>query len=264
MTSICPPSVPKTCQSLFLTMDALAARWQILAPSSCCLALLDLDLLRPLIEEAAALEWLTALLSPAEYALFRRFNYAKRRLEWLGGRLAAKHCLHRLGDGDGSSSFSYRKYSLLPDAHGRPKLEHPFAGCPIGSVSISHSRGYAAALACRAGDCGIDIQEITPRLAAVQERFATEEELGLIDPMVAPLTRLGLLWVTKEAVKKCLLADHPSFFGAIRLDEVHFEPGRGFWTARCRLTQPVAQSATVRMAELGGHLIACATGNTDA
>jgi phosphopantetheinyl transferase len=241
-------------------MDNLTARWPMLAPPHCRLTLVDLDLLRPLIEQAAALEFLTALLSPSECALFGQFKYPKRRLEWLGGRLAAKHCLHQMLDGHASEPCLYNEYSLLPDAHGRPRLEHPPASAPAVSVSISHSRGFAAALACRAGDCGVDVQQTTPKLASVQERFATEEELRLIDPMIPLLTRLGLLWVAKESVKKCLLADHPSFFGTIRVVKLEYEPTEAIWTARCRLTQPAAQSAAVRIAELGEHLIACATG----
>jgi len=263
MTSICPGPVPKTCQPLFLHMENLAARWRRLVPAHCRLALLDLDLLSPLIGQADPLGFLPPLLSPAELTLFRQFRYPKRQLEWLGGRLAAKHCLHRLCNEHLSEPFALSAYSLLPDAHGRPRLEHPPAGCPTASVSISHSRRYAAALACRAGTCGIDVQQATAKLASVQDRFASEEELGLLDPLIAPLTRLGLLWAAKEAVKKCLLADHPSFFGTIRLDEVFFAPAEGIWTVRCRLAH-AALSATVRVAELDEYLIACATGDADA
>jgi len=260
MTSICPRSFPKTCQPLFANMADLTARWSTLAPAHCRLALLNLGLLQPLIEQADALESLTTLLSPAELEIFQRFSYAKRRLEWLGGRLAAKHCLHQLVNGHVSGQFPASHFSILPDANGRPRLEQPLPDFPLLSISISHSRGYAAALACQTGDCGIDIQQMTPQLASVQERFATAEELNLIDPTVEPLTRLGLLWTAKEAVKKCLLAAHPSFFGAIRLAEVHYLPGEAIWTAHCRLTLPATMSARVRIGQHDEHLVACAWG----
>ena len=264
MTSICPQSFPETCQPLFSSMADLTARWSTLAPAHCRLALLNLGLLQRLIEQADALELLTTLLSPAELEIFRRFSYAKRRLEWLGGRLAAKHCLHQLVNGHTSGQFRASHFSILPDANGRPGLEQTLPGFPSLSISISHSRGYAAALACQAGDCGIDIQQTTPQLASVQERFATAEELDLIDPMVEPLTRLGLLWTAKEAVKKCLLAAHPSFFGAIRLAEMHYLPDEAIWTAHCRLTHPAAMSARVRIGQHDEHLVACAWGASHA
>ena len=264
MTSICPESVLKTWQPLFASMDSLAACWPALAPPESRLAVLDLDVLRPLIEQADSCKLLAPLLSPAERALFLQFKYPKRRLEWLGGRLAAKHCLHQLLRGHALEPPSYSDYPLLPDAHGRPRLELPQARCPALAVSISHSRGYAAALACRKGPCGIDIQQATRTLVSVRERFASEEELDLIDPLTAPLTRLGLLWSAKEAVKKCLLADHPSFFGSIRLTEVRRASDAPLWIARCGLTQGPTLSATVRIAERDGYLLACATGDADA
>ena len=245
-------------------MDGLATRWQHLAPAPCLLALLDLHMLQPLIEQVETLGFLTTLLSPAEFELFRRFGYAKRRREWLGGRLAAKHCLHGFLHKNTSGPLLYGEYSLLPDATGRPHLEQPLAQYPAASVSISHSRGYAAALLHPSGDCGIDIQQKTPQLASVQERFASDDELHLFDPLAAHLTRLGLLWAAKEAVKKCLLSDHPSFFGIIKLTEVRYEPNKAIWTARCRLTHSAALSTTVRIAEHGEYLIACATGETHA
>ena len=264
MTSICPEYIPKTCQPLFTGMDRLAARWQPLAPAHCRLSLLDLNILQPLIEQAEALSFLTTLLSPAETELFRRFRYAKRRLEWLGGRLAAKHCLHGLLNEDVSGRLLYANYSILPDTHGRPHLAIPLTEHPAASISISHSRGYAAALVHQSGDCGIDIQQKTPKLVSVQERFTSDEELRLLHPITDTLTRLGLLWAAKEAIKKCLLADHPSFFGTIKLAEAKYEPSEKIWTVHCRLTHPAALSATVRIAELDEYLIACASGEPNA
>ena len=257
MTSICPGHIPKSCWPLFTAMDMLATRWQAVAPPHCFLALLDLHRLQSLIEQTESLGFLTSLLSPAEIELFQRFRYAKRRVEWLGGRLAAKHCLHGLLHRQTADLFLYGDYSLLPDASGRPRLEKPLPPYPAASISISHSRGYAAALIRKAGDCGIDIQQKTPKLASVQKRFATDKEMQTLAAIPDHLTRLGLLWAAKEAVKKCLLADHPSFFGAIELVAIDYDPTDAIWTARCQLTQPAAMSATVRIAELDEYLVAC-------
>ncbi|MDR2549403.1 MAG: 4'-phosphopantetheinyl transferase superfamily protein [Desulfobulbus sp.] len=260
MTSICPESSVKTCQLLPAHLECLAERYRILAPSRCRLALLDLRLLPPLIEQPGAL---APLLAPDEREIFQRFRYPKRQVEWLGGRVAAKYCLHRLLAAE-ALPCTWQRYSILADTHGRPCLEHVPADCPGAIVSISHSHGYAAALACRTGSCGVDIQQLTPKLAGVAERFASGEELALIDSELAPLTRLGLIWAAKEAVKKCLLPDHPSFFGRIRLTRLEQDQKTSGWRAQCRIAQPKPMAATVHLAEVDGHLLACATGDAHA
>ena len=161
-------------------------------------------------------------------------------------------------------SFLFHECSILPDEHSRPQVTPLPCGFPTASVSISHSGGYATALACPEGCCGVDIQQKNPTLLKVQERFASEEELAAFSPILSPLTRLGLLWAAKEAVKKCLLADHSSFFGAIRLNSVRHEQHEGLWTAQCLLSLPHHGHAKVRMGEMGEHLIACAWGERHA
>lgn len=263
MTSLCPNHTPESCTALFSKMDRMAKRFQSLAPSNGHLTLLDLDALRPLIDQAEALQFLASLLSPVELGRFQRFAYAKRRLEWMGGRLAAKRCLHALLGTHSPQGFCYSNHSFVPDAHGRPHLEPPLDQYPLADVSISHSQRYAAAMLQQSDRCGIDIQHKTPKLASVRERFATNEEVRMFTA-TDTLTSLGLLWVTKEAVKKCLLPAHPSFFGAIKVAEVRFDPGGQIWTARCCLTDPAPLSATVRMVEFEEYLLACACGETHA
>jgi len=262
MTRICPGLIPQDCQGLFANMEALAARFASLAPESGHLSLLDLARLRPLLEQEAGLRFLTSLLSPAEARLFAGFTYPKRRLEWLGGRLAAKHCLGRLSPSAQTAQSFYCDYSFLPDAHGRPALDMPpNRGTTAPAISISHSRGYACALVAATRTCGIDIQLITEQLATVQERFASAEELDLLHQIPAPLTRLGLIWTAKEAVKKCRLSDQSTFFGTISLKEISYEPQEAIWTASCQVTGPTGPTASVRIAEFGDYLIACTAGD---
>jgi 4'-phosphopantetheinyl transferase EntD len=261
MTRICPGLIPQACQDLFAEMDTLALRFSSLASHNGQVSLLDLTQLRPLIEQGADLRFLTTLLSPAENLLFASFKYPKRRLEWLGGRLAAKHCLCALDAAGQTTASFYRDYALLPDAHGRPALDAPgFRGTAIPAISISHSRGYAAALVTATRTCGIDIQLITAQLTTVKERFATEEELFLLHQVPSPLTRLGIIWTAKEAVKKGLLSDQSTFFGTIRLTEVSYEPKEATWRVCCQITGQALTTAPVRIAEFGDYLIACTLG----
>lgn len=264
MTRICREAIPQGCQSLFASLDTLAARLAALAPATGCLSLMDLNLLQPLIAQEAELRFLTGLLSPAETGQFSRFTYPKRRLEWLGGRLAAKHSLSRLSLARGTQPCFYRDYSLLPDATGRPRLTQPPAGLAEAAVSISHSRGLAGALVVPAPCCGIDIQQKTAQLETVRERFTTPEEVQLLQWVEDPLTRLALLWTAKEAIKKCLLFDQPTFMGAINVTGVTFAASESIWTAQCRVTRPVAAEVTVRIAPFNEYLIACTTGDAHA
>lgn len=262
MTRICPGLIPETCRAPFSSMDTLAALLAPLAPTNSFLSLLDLTLLRPILAQKGGIRFLTALLSPAETRLFASFTYPKRRLEWLGGRLAAKHGLSRLL---ASSLTYYRDYSLVPNAHGRPHLDPPSNQEHAPAISISHSRGYAAALVITtAGGCGIDIQQKTGQLVKVQERFTSREELAILDRIPDPITRLGMIWTAKEAVKKYLLSDHPAFFGTIRLTEITSTETESIWTVRCEVTAQNKTLASVRIAEFDDYLIACTAGEVHA
>jgi hypothetical protein len=66
-----------------------------------CLTLINLANLDCLLKNKE--QEVTALLSSSELQLFAGYSYAKRRLEWLGGRIAAKDALARLL-GDASSA----------------------------------------------------------------------------------------------------------------------------------------------------------------
>jgi len=84
-------------------------------------------------------------------------------------------------------------------------------------LSISHSGGHAAALASPAGPCGLDIQQLSPALAGIKERFSTAGERRLLQscPQFAQLDKieqLALLWSAKEAFRKALhLSPLPAF-----------------------------------------------------
>lgn len=256
--------IPPTGQALFAGMDALAARFSSLAGENGRIALLDLTRLQSLLVQDQGLEFVSSLLSSAEARLFSGFAYPKRRLEWLGGRLAAKHCLSRhLAAGSATAAW-YGDYSLLPDEHGCARLDTLPGPQPGPAISISHSRDYAAALVSATSGCGIDIQHKTAQLARVQERFTSETELSQLERIPDPLTRLGMIWAAKEAVKKSLLFDQATFFGTISLTEFTDEPKEAIWTARCRVAGPSATTAVIRIAEFGDYLIACTEGEKNA
>jgi len=192
------------------------------------LSLVDLDLIEQSLQrdEAALLQ---RVLSAAEQDYFQRFKYMKRKKEWLGGRIAAKAAILPLASHHAADQ-NLRSITILPNKHGRPIVEElPASLSALGNeptISLSHSDGFAVALArakstSRAG-CGIDLQEISPKLAGLTSHFATDAELQLLAQQAGcdEDTVLTMLWTVKEALKKALLHDQSVIFSATELREI--------------------------------------------
>ena len=170
--------------SLTLTPVALTGRQLVLAV--CRLSLLD---------EAAV----TRRLGDEERQRLAGLRHARRRREWLGGRLAAKEALAGLLLLAGGIRHG-ADIEIRTGRHGEPQ-----PAAPALFVSISHSGDYAAALASRQSRCGLDLQVLTPSLEAVRSRYCGANELRLLAQLgrhLPPLARLGILWTTKEAHRK--------------------------------------------------------------
>jgi phosphopantetheinyl transferase len=152
------------------------------------------------------------VLSRAEReALLRLTGPQTRRDEWLAGRVAAKaaarlHLRDTLG-----ADVDPAAIEIVADAHGRP-----FAGGEalrrLGlelHVSIAHSRGTAAAVACAdPALCGIgvDVEYICGNHDGLAELALSAEERPLWSLAPAGLEQEWLirLWCAKEAVAKAL------------------------------------------------------------
>ncbi len=175
-------------------------------------AMLDLGRLRAMVEDGQEEDLCQQWLHPKEQEKLQTLRYQKRHLEWLGGRICAKKaCLHYLTGGNDDM----QPEPAAPDAahlqfmiaeSGRPFL-NPNAVPEQGTVphvSISHSRGYALAIAAST-PCGIDIQAVSDALLRVKDRFCSPEEEELLArhlQKLQPGERLALLWAVKEAIKK--------------------------------------------------------------
>lgn len=257
--------IPPALQHLLTDMRDRASRLAPLAPETGRLVLVDLDLIKPLLAEKATMALLASLLAPAEHSLFAGFRYPKRRLEWLGGRLAGKYSLALLTGHDNEPCLSsFCDIPILPDAHGRPLFAARAEQPPVPALSISHSHRFAAALARRLGPCGLDIQQPAAKLFTVRERFATDGEVALMHSIPDPLVRLTALWAIKEAVKKGWLHDQSTFLGRIMVTTLTKTPGSTWWTAHCALAGGGPASVTVRVADIDGYLIAYTGGETRA
>ena len=185
------------------------------------LSLVDLDQIEQALQwdEASLLQ---QVLSAAEQRYFQRFKYIKRKKEWLGGRIAAKAAILTFLH---AAAQDLHGITILPNKHGRPIAEErpclrSSRNWPI--ISLSHSDAFAVALAREGENCGIDLQEISTKLADLTSHFATDAELQLLALQAGydEDTRLTMLWAAKESLKKDLLHDQSVIFSATELQEI--------------------------------------------
>jgi len=182
------------------------------------------------------------VLSIQEQTFFTRFTYLKRKREWLGGRTAAKVAILNLSREKQPEKL--QDLSILPDTDGRP-IPDKITGI---SLSISHSDRFAAALAVKGEACGLDLQKISTKLPGLTERFASSGELSLLDTREIrdeeKLTRLTMLWSTKEALKKKILHDQPALFSGILLQRIT-RLNQHVYRFSCTINKHPEQSVTV-------------------
>lgn len=81
--------------------------------------------------------------------------------------------------------------------HGRPSI----AGRPDIHVSLSHTRGWVAALAADAV-CGIDVEAPRPVSEALRRRMLTADDLARVAAGPDPDLAFTRLWAVKEALVK--------------------------------------------------------------
>ena len=173
--------------------------------------------LLPLVIPEEYVSWLSAapgrrsMLSAAEEQRLAAFSLAKRRSEWLTGRICAKLALERFLSQTAAPapSLPFDRVEVRNHPSGRPYLHSSdLSLSTVGDLSISHSRGYAIALVADS-PCGIDIQRNDQTLERVSEKFCLPKEVSLIRHSL-PETRttdiLTLLWAAKEAARKAFSA----------------------------------------------------------
>jgi phosphopantetheinyl transferase len=138
-------------------------------------------------------------LTEEELATYQDFSNSKRKLHWLGGRVAAKKAIIRLMQ----KQLQWHDIAISSLDSGRP-LATVTGDIFQTDISISHSEGLAGAMAVTQGHCGIDIQIVTEKVSRVAPRFSTEREISLLQNSVPATTeeRLTLLWAAKESIRK--------------------------------------------------------------
>ncbi len=164
------------------------------------------------------------VLSEPEYAKYRSFPSEKRRLEWLGGRTAAKMLFAEFFprrnnmkdtvisyDESGRPIFSLKalkmdqsKLTASEEGLGRPVYAVTAQSCRIPALSISHSCGYAAAAVSDDSKfIGLDLEKIETRTPVWAKDYFHDSEI----PPERGADGGGMLtrcWAKKEAVLKAL------------------------------------------------------------
>lgn len=242
---------PLLCQGM-QDMDGL---WAGMAPPAAAdirLAALPLQLLAELAAPPGVGAALSGLLTEAEKRRFCGLKLPRRRQEWLGGRLAAKFALMQLA---ATKALVPEQIGIVNDCHGQPLAQAADQICrPMPRLSLSHSGGLAVAVAAYAA-CGLDVQERSPRLVRVQERFADAEEQALGAGTDA-LSWLTLLWAAKEAVKKRVYASQPTFMERIRVTALEGSLAAGAPVLLYCALSDRPESVVVRAALRAGHALA--------
>lgn len=159
-------------------------------PSIGWLALVSL---RKLASDPAAMAAATALLCGGETKLLRRAVTDKRRIEFVGGRLAAKVAVSRCRSAVGEAALQLGQIEIARTATGAPQVRCPGLSP---AVSISHSRHWAVAL-CAPNRCGIDVEDECARVRASEDYFDAHELGNSVRTLGARCA-----WAAKEAVAK--------------------------------------------------------------
>lgn len=111
------------------------------------------------------------------------------------------------------------------------RIEIAPSGKPIDSLnrvmfSISHTKGYAAAIACNGMQTGIDIELISERASRIAPRFLNSREIKLIEQSRRNIDIYGmhtLCWSIKETVYKWWGRPGIDFAGQIEIKELKEE-----------------------------------------
>lgn len=175
--------------------------------------------------EENADELLAMLDNPAAYQLsIEKMHTEKRRQEWLGSRTALKEILGR------EVPISYQ-------TNGAPYVE----GLQQ-SISISHTKGYAAVLVSPHPIAGIDIEYRSDRVLKIRSRFMEKEEEAGLDP-AHEVEHLLIHWCAKEALFKLIGQEEVDFVRHLHVAPFTYEES-GFFIVKETRT---AQSCSYRM-----------------
>jgi phosphopantetheinyl transferase len=141
-------------------------------------------LLQPIVEDEPMLR-AGLTLTPSEQDDLAGIRHPAQRVEWLACRSAVRQLAEMQG-------LAYA--GLQKDTFGKPHL----VGLP-GSISLSHTGGWAAAVLHRSKPVGIDIEPVRDQFRRVVPRVLSTDEIAHANDDSG---RLAVYWCAKEALYK--------------------------------------------------------------
>ena len=129
-----------------------------------------------------------------------------RSLQWLGSRLLI-------------SEF-YNDFDLSYDQFGKPVLDHPEF------ISISHTNDYVVISLHRQSECGIDIENVSPKVDRIKNKFLNQNELLNVNVEEDSLNYLTAMWCAKESLFKMYGKKEVIFKTDLIIESVDFASGR--------------------------------------
>ena len=142
-------------------------------------------------------------------ALFPQFPFAEEEVEThhlCGARLLERYAVHAL-----FRAVTNREETIAHLPSGKPVVSK-------GSVSVTHTKGYAAVIYSPSFEVAIDIEHISDRINRVADRFLREDERlsGTLPRLVA--------WCAKETAFKYYSSDN-LLFSDMRVDSFKLTDG---------------------------------------
>ena len=189
------------------------------------------------------------LLGAREQVFYQTLRFPKRRVEWLGGRVALKRVVKKI-----YPAYDFKQIEVLPQESGKPRLVVGEELLPL-AHSLTHSNGFAvAAVSAEEPFLGIDLEKVAPRIQAWKRDFFHPDELTADGDEF-----LTALWTQKEALVKLLGVGL-----SLRSDEVMCIRGVPHFTGRAlKIYEDLGcpRLTLTTSALLPGFMFTAATGN---
>ncbi len=147
----------------------------------------------------------------------------RRRVEWL----AVRQLVHQMSGRSTRGAF-------IKDEFGKPRLDKSEY-----HISISHSHGFAAAIA-SPQLCGIDIQFIVPKITRMAHKFLCPPEAASI-AAETELDQLHFYWGAKEALYKAHGRRKLDFIDHIQVEPFVYSGPKGSTTGVVRKDEEYLQ-----------------------
>jgi 4'-phosphopantetheinyl transferase len=147
------------------------------------------------ILDVISLSWL----DPGEQAYFQKIPRAEVRLQYLATRILCRRVLSHY------AKIHPTEWRFAAGAHGKPRIARPRAFSSL-RFNLTHTRGLIVCLVSRAGEVGVDVEEISRKVDIVEiiRHFFARSEREMLDRLTGATRtrRFFELWVLKEAYLK--------------------------------------------------------------